>query len=78
MLIPRKVDMGLCGTTLGLLWSDAADSELRSRSVFVAFDLGEQVASDGVPGPGLPLMDKFRSHAVEDAFYRRAPSSANP
>src|SRR5258708_24885314 len=67
---PGRMDTGLCGFRLCLLWGDVADGRVDPLTIVVAFDIGEQVAPGGIPIGVFALVDEFGFQRAEEALHR--------
>jgi hypothetical protein len=69
-----KVDTGLCGFAVGLLWGDVAESGVDPPMIVIAFDVSEQVAPCGIMIGIVALVDELGFQGAEEALHRgRAP-----
>ena len=71
LTFPRKVDTGLRGFRLGLLWGEIADGGMDPLTIVVAFDIGEQVATGGIPIGVFALVNEFGFQGAEETLHRR-------
>src|SRR5215831_6415368 len=68
---PRKVDTGLCGFCLCLLWSDVADGGVDPRTIVIAFDISEQFAPRGIAVGVFAVVDQLGFRSAEEALHWR-------
>src|SRR5262249_24008976 len=68
---PGKVDTGLCGFCLCLLWGDVADGRVDPRTIVIAFDISEQVAPRAIAIGVLAVVDQLGFQCAEEALHWR-------
>src|SRR6516162_2432589 len=68
---PRKVDTGLCGFGLCLLWGDVADGGVDPRTIVIAFDISEQFAPRGIAIGVFAVVDQLGFQSADEALHRR-------
>jgi len=59
----------LCGFRLCLFGGDIADGGMDPLTIVVAFDIGEQVASRGIPIGIFALVDEFGFQRAEETLH---------
>src|SRR5215831_16924151 len=68
---PGKVDTGLCGICLCLLWGDVADGGVDSPPIVIAFDIGKQVAPRAIAIGVFAVVNQLGFQSAKKALHRR-------
>src|SRR5438477_6107332 len=71
LTFPGKVDTGLRGLRLCLLWGDVADGGVDAPPIVIAFDVGEQVAPRGVAIGVFAVVDELCFQSAEETLHWR-------
>src|SRR3954447_3374836 len=67
---PGKVDTGLCGFPVCLLWGDITDSGVDPPTIVIGFDVREHVAPSGLAIGIVALVDELGFQGAEEALHR--------
>src|SRR5215831_1010052 len=68
---PGKVDTGLCGFCLCLLWGDVADGGVDPPPIVIAFDISEQVAPRALAVGVFAVVNQLGFQSAKEALHRR-------